>query len=275
MKRLVTAAVGIPLAMAAAFLLPPRWLFLLLVAVVEIQVVEFVRMTRSFAHSAPRWTLLLLVPAAAVLLSPAMLPPGDGEISWEYLLAASLALSVGVGALVVLGGTDAEEAPAALGVLGFGVVYFSLPVACLFYLRRIDPWLLVLACVIVWLGDAAAYYVGTRLGRHKLAERLSPKKTWEGAVGGLAAAVVGAALWSYWRLGEVRPALVLLAGATSVGAQLGDLLESMLKRGSGCKDSGALLPGHGGMMDRMDAMMFGAPVMAVGIWLVGIDLVAP
>ena len=69
--------------------------------------------------------------------------------------------------------------------------------------------------------------------------------------------------------------LVLLALATGVGAQLGDLLESMLKRGTGCKDSGALLPGHGGMMDRMDAMMFGAPVLAVGLWLAGLDLVTP
>lgn len=274
MKRLLTAAVTVPVALAAIFLLPPLGFFLALLLVTEVETFEFVRLTRAWTPTAPRSALLVLVPAAAVLLSPMLVTESGEPVSWEYLLTGAFALSVGVGAIVLFGGTEAHEAVPALGVLGFGTVYLALPVASLAYLQRLDPWLVFLLCAIVWLGDTAAYYCGSRWGRRKLS-RFSPNKSWEGAIGSLTIALVSAAVWSAWRLGEVRPALLSLAAATSIAGQTGDLVESMIKRGAGMKDSGDLLPGHGGMLDRMDAMLFAAPAMVVLLWMMGVDRFLP
>ncbi len=230
-------------------------------------------MTRPRAPHAPLEALLLLVPPAALLLSPGAFWGAPAGVSWEYLLAVTMLLSVGVGSVVLLGRTPVEEAVSALGILSFGIAYFALPIASIHYLQRLDPWILLLLLAIVWVGDSGAYLVGTRWGRRKLAPVVSPRKTWEGAIAGFGLGVAAAAAWSYWRLGGPSWALLAVAALTSIGAQIGDLVESMIKRGAGVKDSGNLLPGHGGMLDRMDAMMFGAPVLVVGLWLVGYDVV--
>ena len=142
---------------------------------------------------------------------------------------------------------------------------------------------LVFGLVVSWIGDTGAYYVGRRWGRHKLAPRISPKKTWEGAAASLAASVgVGWLLFAHaeaissallsWGLivrrdglfGLETPAMgpvILLTIVLNIAAQLGDLVESLIKRGADVKDSGALLPGHGGMLDRIDALLFAAPVL--------------
>jgi hypothetical protein len=96
---------------------------------------------------------------------------------------------------------------------------------------------------------------------HKLAPAVSPNKSWEGAIAGLATSLAATAIWSQLRLGHVDAVLLAIGGATAVASQLGDLVESLLKRGFGVKDSGALLPGHGGFWDRMDAMLFAAPTL--------------
>jgi len=111
----------------------------------------------------------------------------------------------------------------------------------------------------------------TRFGRHRLAPVVSPRKSWEGAIAGFATSLVAVVVWSDWRLGRIDLALVAIGGATAVAAQLGDLVESLLKRGAGVKDSGDLLPGHGGVWDRMDAMLFAAPVLLVLLWLAGLE----
>jgi phosphatidate cytidylyltransferase len=122
--------------------------------------------------------------------------------------------------------------------------------------------LTVLLFWVVWLSDAAAYTVGTLLGRHKLAPRISPGKTIEGAVGALVAAVAAALVakgWFFRRLGLADAvALGLLLGCAGMA---GDLVESLLKRSAAVKDSGALFPGHGGMLDRADSLLFAAPVL--------------
>ena len=137
--------------------------------------------------------------------------------------------------------------------------------------------------LVVWAGDIFAYFVGKSIGRHLMATRISPKKTWEGAVASLVASVaVGVLLFRYamplssamlrsglierkdGMFGLEQPALgpiVLLTIALNIAAQLGDLVESLIKRGAGVKDSGAILPGHGGMLDRIDALLFAAPVL--------------
>lgn len=121
------------------------------------------------------------------------------------------------------------------------------------------PWVL-LALTVTWLGDTGAYAAGRIFGRHKLYEAVSPKKTWEGAIGGLGASVGSALVAHAWYLPEltVTDAIFIAVPASALGL-LGDLSESLLKRSVGIKDSGKILPGHGGMLDRVDALMFVAP----------------
>jgi phosphatidate cytidylyltransferase len=116
--------------------------------------------------------------------------------------------------------------------------------------------------LVVWLGDTGAYYVGRTLGRHKLAPRVSPKKTVEGSVGGLLGNALAALLSKKIFLpGASLASLLVLGGIIGVASQLGDLAESALKRGAGVKDSSNLLPGHGGLLDRIDGILFAAPVL--------------
>jgi phosphatidate cytidylyltransferase len=118
--------------------------------------------------------------------------------------------------------------------------------------------------VIVWLSDTFAFFTGCAVGRHRLAPAISPGKTVEGALGGLAGGIAGALLIRAWLLPRLPlPDTVLLGLAVSALGIVGDLLESLLKRWAGLKDSGALFPGHGGMLDRLDSLLFGAPVLYV------------
>ena len=154
----------------------------------------------------------------------------------------------------------------------FGVVYvgwFAAHLLLLHTLPVIGPGLVLTLFVAVILTDTAAYFVGKKFGRHKLAPVVSPNKTWEGAAGGLVFAVLGMGAL-YWLRAqyawEALPAWSLLryliAGAVlSIAAQVGDLMESSLKRDAGIKDSGSLFPGHGGVLDRCDGFLFAAPVL--------------
>jgi phosphatidate cytidylyltransferase len=177
--------------------------------------------------------------------------------------------------LVLLARTPPGEALPALGALGFGTVYFALPAVACARLQRLDPWLVLLLLAVVWLGDTAAYYAGRRFGRHRLAPRVSPKKSWEGVAASLATALAAAAAWGALRLGEATPALLALGAAANVAGQVGDLVESMLKRGAGVKDSGTVLPGHGGVLDRVDALLFAAPVLLAGVLWLGPERLVP
>jgi phosphatidate cytidylyltransferase len=131
-------------------------------------------------------------------------------------------------------------------------------------LRWLDDgfaWLL-LACVLAWMSDTGAYFAGRALGRHKLYEKVSPKKTWEGAVGGVLAATAGAFALSRLYGPQVDAVhLAILAPVAAAFGQVGDLAESLLKRSVGVKDSGKIMPGHGGLFDRVDALIFVGPVV--------------
>jgi phosphatidate cytidylyltransferase len=152
-----------------------------------------------------------------------------------------------------------------------GLPYIALPAIALSWLRaRPDTGLLDVAWLfgVIWATDIAAYFVGRTLGGPKLAPRISPGKTWSGAVGGaVGAGVVGAglALWA----GTAAGTVVLASLAVSVVAQGGDLAESAVKRHFGVKDSGAIIPGHGGLFDRADALLGAAPVAALALYLLG------
>ena len=148
----------------------------------------------------------------------------------------------------------------AVVVLGLIYIFGAWRTATL--LRVISPWWLVFGLVVSWIGDTGAYYVGRRYGRHKLAPRVSPGKSWEGSI---ASAVVSAAA-GVLALPRLIPGVgmgeaLALALAANVAGQVGDLAESAIKRGAGVKDSGTLLPGHGGLLDRVDSSMFALPVL--------------
>jgi phosphatidate cytidylyltransferase len=269
MKRLLTSAIGVPLVLAAVFLLKGWWFFAFIALVVEGAVWELAAILQVRAPKAPLRLLLLLAPLAAWGLSYALTDP-IGVTALRYLLfAAALLLSVGLGTLLLLSRTPLEETLPAMGAFAFGIPYFAAATSSIHLLQRADPWLTFLLMAIVWLGDTAAYYVGSRIGRHKMAPVISPKKSWEGAAASFVVAVLSAAVWDWCRHGTLEPGLLAVAAATAVAAQIGDLVESLVKRSSGVKDSGNILPGHGGAFDRVDALLFGAPVLLFSLWVLG------
>jgi phosphatidate cytidylyltransferase len=167
----------------------------------------------------------------------------------------------------------------------FAFTYIAIPMGMLVQLRQqwAGAFYLLYLLLVVWAGDIFAYFVGKSIGRHLMAPRISPKKTWEGAVASVVASVVvGWLLFSHAEgisstllnaglitrangmFGLEQPAMgpvIALTVVLNIAAQLGDLVESLIKRGGGVKDSGTILPGHGGMLDRIDALLFAAPVL--------------
>ena len=271
MRRLLTAAVAVPVALLATFKLPPWAFFVFLLLFFVPASIEYVQLLRPLAPRSPLWVVPFAVGPVAAALYWALAAHERTLPTDAWVLAAAICATVVVGSLLLFGGTPPAEAAAAMGIVGFGVPYFAMPVAVGVTMQRLDPWLLFLLYAIVWLGDTAAFYVGSAWGRHKMAPVVSPNKSWEGAIAGFLTGIVATALWSWWRLGEVRLPLLLVAAATAVAAQLGDLFESLLKRGVNVKDSGSSIPGHGGFFDRMDAMLFAGPVMLGGLWLIAHD----
>jgi len=177
--------------------------------------------------------------------------------------------------------SDEGEAAAGRGMYGsragkvlsgvFVLVPLWVSAIYLFVVDASRPWLLLYAFALVWAADTFAYFAGHRFGRHKLAPNVSPGKTIEGVAGGLAGAVVlaGAAGIAGWNLrGVPLVTWLALAAASALVSVQGDLLESKFKRLAGVKDSGNLLPGHGGVCDRVDAMSAGLPIFALGWYYV-------
>ena len=272
MQRLLTAALLTPLVLLALFKLPGPWFFVFVALLVDWAVFEYLHIVRNRAPHAPLKTLLIAVPLAAVAVSASLIEGGRLLDPRLHLFAAGILLSVGLGSLVLLSRVPLAETLDALGILGFGVLYFALPISSLHYLKEADPWLVFLLFAVVWLGDTAAYYIGSKLGRHKMAPVISPKKSWEGSLAGFATSILSAAVWSWFKLeGRIDLELLAAAALTAAAAQVGDLVESMIKRGSGVKDSGNILPGHGGILDRIDALLFAAPVLLLALWLLRVE----
>ncbi len=144
----------------------------------------------------------------------------------------------------------------------FGVLYLGLTLGTLSMTRLLPEgeWLIFFLLLVTWASDTGAYYVGTLFGRHRLAPRISPKKTVEGLVGGLIGAIIVGYIARWWFLPELSGLdCLILAILLTVTGLWGDLTESVMKRSVGMKDSGGILPGHGGMLDRLDSLLFAAP----------------
>ncbi len=268
-KRIATGLLVGAIALLATFGLPADLFFLFILATSWWVAAEYVRITRHWAPSAPLGSLLVMMPVAAGALFFVLRQDLESEHLGLWLVAGGTVLVLSVALVTLFGRTEMAEATSALGILAFGVPYFTLPSVSFYYLKQLDPWLVFLVLALVVFGDTAAYFVGSSLGRHKMAPVVSPNKTWEGAVAGFLVSLATVVVWSLLRLGELRPGLLAVAAVTAIAAQLGDLVESVIKRGAGVKDSSQLLPGHGGMFDRADAMIFGVPVFVLGLWLIG------
>lgn len=150
-----------------------------------------------------------------------------------------------------------------IGLSSAGLIFIVLPISTLVRLHAvtaIGPRLLLFALVLVWTGDTAAYFTGRAIGRSRMAPQLSPGKTWEGAAGNLLGSLLIGLAFARWLRIDVSHMLVM-AALGSIAGQVGDLLESAYKRSARAKDSGTLLPGHGGVLDRIDALLLAAPVV--------------
>jgi len=155
------------------------------------------------------------------------------------------------------------EALPAAGISSSALLLTAFPLSYavpLHGLPRIGPRLLLFALAITWAADTTAYFAGRAIGKHPLAPHISPKKTWEGSIGSMLGSLLVAYAFSFW-IRIPLPHLLIMAAVGNIAGQFGDLLESAYKRSAGVKDSGGLLPGHGGILDRIDALIFSVPVI--------------
>jgi phosphatidate cytidylyltransferase len=251
-RRLYTAAALIPAVYVIIVHLPPWALTLLLIAVGSIALVELYQI--CFQSRSNR--LVIAVGLAAFVLVVAR---DHMSLSLSTLLAAS-ALIVSIAVRVLSSQTDHRWKDTLIILLG--VLYVGFPLGTVVSSRSLPAGesLVLFLAVVTWASDTGAYYAGTLWGKHLLLPSVSPKKTIEGLLGGLALAVSAALLaqWGFASQLSLSDALILGVLVTGMGL-LGDLFESVIKRRTGVKDSGGILPGHGGMLDRLDSLLFTAP----------------
>jgi phosphatidate cytidylyltransferase len=248
--RILTALVLLPLVLGLVLKGPRLLLWAVVLSLSILGFYEYAQMTRLSRGISFLGALALFLIGCGLLKGPALWAPA----LWATLFVLTLYFLVHFEKESFF-----SRWAAALG----GVLYVALGFFHLFALSEVEHgrlWLLVLMGVVFGT-DTGAYYTGKTLGRKKLAPRISPGKTLEGALGGAFLGVVlGAGLGSFFGLSSIGVLLPLCLVLSVVG-QIGDLLESMIKRACGVKDSGSLLPGHGGLLDRVDALIFAAPVL--------------
>jgi phosphatidate cytidylyltransferase len=268
-QRVATAALLIPLVTVAILYLPTPAFALVAGAFAAAGAWEWAAFA-GWGGARSRGLYAAAFAAASAAVYPLLgQPAGVGS-----LLAAALLWWVLATVLVVrfqaVGGSVLGS-PLARGAAGWLVL---LPAwAALVVLHRhqpLGPWLVVFLMVTIWCADSAAYFVGRRWGRRRLASRVSPGKSWEGAAGGVAAVLLlGLAVAGVLGFSDYLPAFLGLVMATALASILGDLLESLYKRQAGLKDSGSLLPGHGGVLDRIDSLTSAAPLFVLGLYGMG------
>jgi phosphatidate cytidylyltransferase len=266
LKRELAAGIAIPIVLAVLFY-PPAIFFNLLVAAVALAALyEFFRLAEKSGHAVSK--TVGLGGGAAVLAGWVAFWGYGGPADRRGLtIVVVLVLAVGVLASVapLFSRVEPSAALASAASTFYGVFAVALPATAMCALREFSPRAVLFLFLIVWGCDSFAYYTGRTFGRHPLAPVASPKKTWEGTIGGLVGAtLIGAAAGAWWVLPELGPGRAALAGAVASSAgQIGDLVESLWKRAAGVKDSGVFLPGHGGFYDRIDSLLYAGPVLAV------------
>ena len=270
--RIVTAAILIP-SVAAATWWSPAWLVAAMAAIVSVIALrEFFALGERLGFRAYRfWTYLTAVGIFAqqwyagqapnvARLSSTIYLPGNPQVSLEMVLV----MFVMGAAIIALGSRrPLAEVFSSVSVSAAGLLVIVIPFSAVVRLNGaelVGRQLLLFTLVIVWVGDSAAYFAGHAFGRSKMTPNLSPNKTWEGAAANLLGALLVALVFGYW-VKIAPPHLFAMAALGSIAGQVGDLFESAFKRSAGVKDSGTLIPGHGGLLDRIDALIFAAPAV--------------
>jgi phosphatidate cytidylyltransferase len=293
MKRVLTAVALIPVVLLIVFK-APLWLFALVMAgIIVLALHEYLDLVEAAGIKPFRWVAYVaaVLPVCFLLYSMAIsslhgtarrywsYPPG-GALLLNWMRLALLAPVI-FGVLLVFR-KELRNGLASVAASVLGVLYIGASLSMLIALRSdfSESVLVVFVLFSVWAGDIAAYYVGKNFGTHKLAPVVSPNKSWEGAIASVVASVaVGWIVFYFhpeidewfsprWNFYSSLPILkisllhiIALGVLANVAAQFGDLFESALKRGANVKDSGTILPGHGGMLDRIDALLFAIPVV--------------
>ena len=283
LKRTLTALLLIP---PVIYLIgwSPRWLFLLAVAgAVVLALREYFALCRAMGLKIYSWAGY----AGAVGVCIVQALPGDSSHSAVTLFLLVILLLIPTLALVLC--TDLRDYLPATSATIIGILYVGLTLSCLLAIRfhpypldsawvqrggktpllGTGSYLLLFLFLVIWAGDICAYLVGRSIGRIPFFARISPRKTWEGALAGLAGSLLAA--WAFghwiWKTGGTKTDILLVAWV-AVAGQAGDLVESAIKRGACQKDSGTLLPGHGGFLDRVDSLLFAAPALWLAVAMV-------
>ena len=276
-KRVATAIVLIPFVVGVVLFGSTAWIAVALALITVLALREYFALGDAIGHRAYRlWTVicaLLIIYAQWVETLEASYRSTWGPSLFRQIgrFANGLGTTPDVFFLFVLGVTALTlwtkrplvEALPAAGISSGALLLVGFPLS---FAVRLHGWgvegprLLLFALVITWVGDTVAYFVGRAVGKHPFAPHLSPKKTWEGAIASFAGSLLAGYAFSWW-LHVPVPHLLAMAGVGNVAGQAGDLLESAYKRSAGVKDSGALLPGHGGILDRIDALILAIPAV--------------
>ena len=292
-KRVVTAVVLIPLVLFLVLKAPLYAMAIVAGAVALLAVAEFLKLAAQYEVQPlwlPTYGYVVLFFLFVIATSTNRVPLVE-TTAMIYGLALAVAVAPFLFLTIAMRGAELASGYPAAAASVFAFTYIAIPMALLVQIRQqpAGAILVIYMLLVVWAGDIFAYFVGKAIGRHRMSPEVSPKKTWEGAIASVVASVVIGTLWfqhsagiSTWLLqaglierrdgmfGLQQPSLgviVALSAIVNIAAQLGDLVESLIKRGAGVKDSGAILPGHGGMLDRIDAMLFAVPV--VWAWSAG------
>jgi phosphatidate cytidylyltransferase len=266
-KRELFAVVALPIVLSIILWAPPWALLVLVGGAVTIAGDELLGMARAAGYHVSRW-----LPLACLV--------GFLAASW---VAGGLGLAWAAAAVLIILPTaqmrrsDAPEGSlAGVSIASFAVLYLGIAGACLGWLRLLPgddtaKRLILFYLGTIWIGDSGAYYVGSRLGRRKMSPNISPNKTWEGLAGGMAAALAAAAaLKELFGLEYGWLHIAALAAILAVATPAGDLVESQFKRDTGVKDSSKLLPGHGGLLDRTDSLLYCAPPVLAYLLVTGL-----
>lgn len=263
-----TASALVMLLVFVGAVLWSKWSALALFAVIMVGgLVEFYNLCRKKGYQ-PMYVLGILASVCLFGLIPIVAT--DTETGYWLALLAFVLLFILAPAIFMCEIWRKSETPIAnIATTFMGVMYIALPMSLLVYIPQLldkkadwNPWMLMAFMAIIWANDVFAYLVGIAFGKHRLCERISPKKSWEGFFGGLVGAVGLAVFFGYLTDGHmIRWGIMgLIAALTGVA---GDLVESMLKREAGVKDSGKIMPGHGGFLDRFDALFISVPFVVL------------
>ncbi len=247
MKRLITALALIPV-ITYLIVWAPYIAFAIVLAIIStICYLEFAGIAAAHSIERPGWLGI----AAGMLV---LFLPGGG-----------MALMAGIGLAAIAFALRSDDLRSELpraAALVLGIVYIYGSWRCAVLLRFVSPYWLFFGIALNWVGDSAALYAGRSFGKRKLSPRISPGKTWEGAVASVAGSVIFGLVYAHYALAGVPLWFVgVVAALANIAGQIGDLCESAFKRGAGMKDSGTLLPGHGGWLDRVDSTLFAVPAV--------------